>query len=79
MTNILINALCGVCSIIAPLYFLALKAWQLFSIRILKRYLGIETSTYRKWHDRRARRIQRELDREHVEAEQPYYEFYQTI
>ena len=48
----------------SPIYGL-LKIWFLMSRRVLKPHFGIETRIYRKWHDRRAARIQRALDREH--------------
>ena len=48
----------------SPIYG-SLRFWLLVSRRILKPHFDIETRTYRKWHGRRAARIQRALDREH--------------
>lgn len=39
--------------------------WQAFSIRVLKRHFGVENKAYMAWHDRRAYRLQVQLDMEH--------------
>lgn len=41
------------------------ELYFIFSVEVLKRRLGIENSTYMKWHDQRAKRTQMLLDMEH--------------
>lgn len=48
----------------SPIYG-SMKVWLLISRRILMPHFNIETRIYRKWHDHRAARIQRALDRQH--------------
>lgn len=51
--------------IIAALYKIERRLYFKFSRYVLKRYFGIETPIYRKWHDRRAKKIQLALDAQH--------------
>lgn len=44
------------------------RAWLKVSRNILMPHFGIETKTYREWHDRRAANLQKALDREHNPA-----------
>lgn len=59
------NIIIAVCSVIAAIWFGCRRAWFKLSRRVLKPYFGIETKVYTKWHDRRAKYIQEQLDLEH--------------
>lgn len=50
---------------IAYLWRISRRAYRRFCIKVLWKRFRIRTSTYRKWHDRQARNIQRLLDEEH--------------
>ena len=39
--------------------------WKVISVKFLKPYFGIETTTYKDWRNARAKRRQRELDWQH--------------
>lgn len=59
------NILTGVMIIAAAVYNINRRLYFRLSRYVLKPYFGIETPIYRKWHDRRAKKLQAMLDNEH--------------
>lgn len=60
--NVVLTILVGIISLIL---LFSHRMWLKVSRRILKPHFGIETKTYKKWHDKRSARIQKLLDKEH--------------
>lgn len=60
--NAVLTILVGIISLIL---LFSHRMWLKVSRRILKPHFGIETKTYKKWHDKRSARIQKLLDKEH--------------
>ena len=60
-----INILNAIFTIIESIYWIFRRLYFNFSRYILKPYFDVETPIYRKWHDRRAKRIQALIDQEH--------------
>lgn len=65
MTKNLIQIAEGLVQIIAGIYKIVRRVYFKFSRNVLKRYFGIETPIYKRWHDRRAKKLQQLLDAEH--------------
>lgn len=59
----------AIVTIIASLILIVRYLWTQFCVRFLKGVCRIETPTYRKWWARRAKKIQKMLDKEHKERE----------
>ena len=60
--NAVLTILVGIFSLI---FLFSHGMWLKVSRRILKPHFGIETKTYKKWHDKRSARIQKLLDNVH--------------
>lgn len=50
---------------ILTLACIAIYQMLLATSKVLHRHFGIETAIYRKWHDKRAKKLQALLDDEH--------------
>lgn len=67
MKSSVINLIIAVAKVLGALLLLAVRFGHLMWLKLsiaLKRYLAIETPTYRRYWARRSKRIQKALDRE---------------
>lgn len=59
----------AILTIVISLIKIVRYLWIKFCVKFLKGVCRIETPTYRKYWERRSKRIQRMLDKEHQERE----------
>ena len=52
--------------IVAAVYKFIRRTYRRFCIKVLWKRFQIRTSVYHEWHDKRAKRLQAELDAEHA-------------
>lgn len=65
MKESIFNFIMAALEIIAAAYRATVIAYRRFCIKVLWRRFLIKTPAYYRWHDKRAAKIQRELDIEH--------------
>lgn len=65
MRNSISEFIVSFATVFIALFAIGYHFWVHFSVKCLKRWLNVETSAYLKWHDRRARLLQAQLDNEH--------------
>lgn len=65
ITNLLVAMLNIVCIVIIGLYKFVRRCYRRFCIKVLWKRFQIRTSVYYQWHDKRAKKIQAALDKEH--------------
>lgn len=65
MKESIFNLIIAVLEMIAAAYRAAVVGYRRFCVKVLWKHFRIKTPAYHRWHDRRAAKLQRELDIAH--------------